>query len=143
MWSAGSPEKPNDISSLKPTERRKTLLVAGYVVAVRTMITKRGTKMAIVKIEDRASNIEMAVFSEVYEDARPLLVKDQLLIVDGEVSVDEFTGGLRLSARRILDLAMARNEYAKYLCIHAIDQSQVTHTIGELKALLQRFRHGN
>lgn len=133
----------NDISSLKPTERRKTVLVAGYVVAVRTMITKRGTKMAIVKIEDRASNIEMAVFSEVYEDARPLLVKDQLLIVEGEVSVDEFSGGLRLSARRILDLAMARNEYAKYVCIHAIDQSQITHTLGELKALLQRFRHGN
>ncbi|MDQ2993498.1 MAG: DNA polymerase III subunit alpha [Pseudomonadota bacterium] len=133
----------NDISSLKPTERRKTMMVAGYVVAVRTMMTKRGTKMAIVKIEDRVSSIEMAVFSEVYEDARPLLVKDQLLIVEGEVSVDEFSGGLRLSARRILDLGMARNEYAKYLCIQAIDQTQVTSTIGELKALLQRFRHGN
>ena len=92
----------NDIASLRPTERKKTLLVAGYVVSVRTLMTKRNTRMAIVKIEDRKDIIEVAVFSEVFEEARPLLVKDQLLIIDGEVSTDEYSGGLRMSARRIL-----------------------------------------
>ncbi len=133
----------NTISTLKPTERKKTVLVAGYVVSVRSLMTKRNTRMAIVKIEDRKDIIEVAVFSEVFEEARPLLVKDQLLIIDGEVSTDEFSGGLRMSARRILDLSMARCEYGKSVYIDATQQLNLESTLPALQSALSRFQEGN
>jgi DNA polymerase-3 subunit alpha len=132
----------NDISSLRPTERKKTVMIAGYVVNVRTLMTKRNTRMAIVKIEDRKDIIEVAVFSEVFEEARPLLIKDQLLIIDGEVSIDEFSGGLRMSARRILDLSMARCEYAKALHIDATQQPNLENTLVTLQSTLRQFQNG-
>ncbi len=133
----------NDISSLRPTERKKTVLVAGYVVSVRTLMTKRNTRMAIVKIEDRKDIIEVAVFSEVFEEARPLLQADQLLIIDGEVSIDEFSGGLRMSARRILDLSMARCEFAKSLLIDATQISNMETTLPTLQSTLRQFQQGS
>ncbi|MBX9587234.1 MAG: DNA polymerase III subunit alpha, partial [Gammaproteobacteria bacterium] len=133
----------NTISTLKPTERKKTVLVAGYVVSVRTLMTKRNTRMAIVKIEDRKDIIEVAVFSEVFEEARPLLVKDQLLIIDGEVSTDEFSGGLRMSARRILDLSMARCEFAKSVYIDATQQANLESTLSALQSALGQFKEGS
>ncbi len=132
----------NDIASLRPTERHKTLMVAGYVVSVRTLMTKRNTRMAIVKLEDRKDSIEVAVFSEVFEEARPLLVKDQLLIIDGEVSTDEYSGGLRMSAKRILDLSMARCEYAKYIHIDTPKHLALVSTLPGLQTALTQFQHG-
>jgi DNA polymerase-3 subunit alpha len=133
----------NTIATLRPTERKKTLMVAGYVVSVRTLMTKRNTRMAIVKIEDRKDIIEVAVFSELFEEVRPLLVKDQLLIIDGEVSTDEYSGGLRMSARRILDLSMARCEYAKTLHIDATQHPNLEPTLPALQAALSQFQHGS
>lgn len=133
----------NTISTLKPTERKKTVMVAGYVVSVRSLMTKRNTRMAIVKIEDRKDIIEVAVFSEVFEEARPLLVKDQLLIIDGEVSTDEFSGGLRMSARRILDLSMARCEYGKSILIDATQHKNLEETLPALQFALSRFQEGS
>jgi DNA polymerase-3 subunit alpha len=44
-----------------------------------------------------------------------LLKEDQLLFVEGRVSNDDFSGGLRVNARRLFDLAAARGAYASQL----------------------------
>jgi DNA polymerase III subunit alpha len=104
------------IAYLNP-RRDKTIVVAGMVVALRTMNTKRGDRMAFVSLNDQTARIEVAVFSEVYAQHRDLLEKDQLLIVEGDASVDEYTGGYKISATKIMNIDQAREAYAKYLAI--------------------------
>lgn len=116
--------------------------IAGLVVAARTMMTKRGSKMAFVALEDRSGRIEVAVFSEVYEDARELLVKGNLLVVEGEVSNDEYSGGIKMSAKRIMGINDARNEFAKCLIIDLHSDQLKTHDVSKLKSLLEPFKGG-
>ncbi len=54
------------IIDLKPS-RNQSVMVAGLIVGLRAMFTKRGDRMAFVTLDDCTSRIEMAVFSDVYE----------------------------------------------------------------------------
>jgi DNA polymerase III subunit alpha len=57
----------------------------------------------------------VAVGNELLMSQQALLKEDQLLIVEGKVSKDDYTGGLRVSARRLFDLAAARTANAQVL----------------------------
>ncbi|MHB8454721.1 MAG: DNA polymerase III subunit alpha [Acidiferrobacterales bacterium] len=102
------------LADLKPTEN-STIVVAGLVVGMRTMNTRRGDRMAFVTLDDRTGQLELAVFSELYERHRELLGKDNLLVVEGQVSVDEYSGGFRMSAETIYDINQAREAMATRL----------------------------
>jgi DNA polymerase-3 subunit alpha len=57
------------------------------------------------------------VFSELFEANRQKLKEDQVLVVEGKVSEDGFTGGLRVVADQLLDLATVRSRFARELRI--------------------------
>jgi DNA polymerase-3 subunit alpha len=92
----------------------KGVLIAGLITAVRTQITRRG-KMCFVSLDDGTAQVEVSVFNELFESGRQKLKEDQVLIVEGKVSEDGFTGGLRVVADRLLDLAAVRAAYAREL----------------------------
>jgi DNA polymerase-3 subunit alpha len=121
------------IADLNPTSNQ-TIIVAGLVVAIRTMNTRRGDKMAFVTIDDRSGRVELAVFSEPFAQYRDLLAKDRLVIVEGEVSVDDYTGGVKMSAQKIYDINRAREIFAKRLML-TVDQSKAAN--GFAAALMQ------
>ena len=75
------------------------------------------------------------MFEEVYNDSETLLQKDQLVIIKGDAGVDRYNGGLRISAREIMDLTTARQRHARYLHLrlHAPD----TQLVGQLEQLLR------
>jgi DNA polymerase-3 subunit alpha len=121
------------IADLNPTSNQ-TIIVAGLIVAIRTMNTRRGDKMAFVTIDDRSGRVELAVFSEPFAQYRDLLAKDRLVIVEGEVSVDDYTGGVKMSAQKIYDINRAREIFAKRLML-TVDQSKAAN--GFATALMQ------
>ncbi|MCC7058600.1 MAG: DNA polymerase III subunit alpha, partial [Burkholderiaceae bacterium] len=90
--------------------------LAGIVAAQRTQMTRRG-KMAFVTLDDGTAACEVSVFNELYEAHRRLIRDDELLVVLCKVSRDDYTGGQRLVAERLLDLTMARQEFGKRLRI--------------------------
>lgn len=87
--------------------------IAGVIVALRTMNTKRGDRMAFVTLDDGVNKIELAVFADLYAQYRELLTDDNLVIVSGEVSWDDHSEQLRLRAQAVLSLEQARMKYAK------------------------------
>jgi len=122
------------IAELKPTEDR-TVTVAGLVVATRTMRTRRGDRMIFVTLDDRTGRLELAVFSELYMRHRDLLVKDNLLVVEGPVSVDEYTGGFKMSAEKIYNFEQARAALAKRVVIDVdleITENGFVDALGEI-----------
>ena len=104
--------------------------------------------MAFATLDDRTGRLEVAVFSEVLEKYREHLVKDILLVVEGNLSFDDYAGQLRLTAENLFTIAEARAHFAKHLFIqwpsagrsadHPGDQ-----WVNELVDLLMPFRGGS
>ena len=88
--------------------------VAGIVSSTRTMMTRRG-KMLVVTLDDASGLLEVTVFSELFDAHRSRLREDELVILTGVVKNDDFSGGMRMAADIVLDLAMARSRYARGL----------------------------
>ena len=117
--------------------------LGGLIADIRIVNTKRGDRMAIVTLYDRTGRIEVVVFSDVFESARKLLMSDQVLIVEGEVSVDDFSGGYRISARKLFSIEKMREIYAKYLLI-TIDSNTVEKGFAEkLTQVIKPFVDGD
>jgi len=108
------------LSQVAPQQRPQ--LMAGVVMEVRVQMTRRG-KMAFVQLDDGSARLDVAVYNETYETYRNLLKEDNLLVVFGKVSHDDYSGGLRVSAEEIYSLERARNRFANRLSIQVDAQA--------------------
>jgi DNA polymerase-3 subunit alpha len=102
------------IAELRPASH-KVVRVAGIVTNIRTRQTKRGDRIAIFTLDDGTTQIEVVCFSETLQKYRPLIMEDQLIVVEGEVSLDEFSNSARMVSRDLFTLEEARGRFAKYL----------------------------
>ncbi|MEQ1766780.1 MAG: DNA polymerase III subunit alpha, partial [Methylotenera sp.] len=84
------------LANLTPKEQPQ--LLAGIVSGVRIRMTGRG-KMAIVGLDDGTTRVEVVVNNELLNQQQAFLKDDQLVIIEGRVSNDEFSGGVRVNAR--------------------------------------------
>ncbi|MBZ5487065.1 DNA polymerase III subunit alpha [Halomonas aquamarina] len=110
------------ISDLKPS--REPQRVAGLVVAMRTMKSKRGDTMAFITLDDRTGRIEASLFGEMFEQLRGQIASDQVLIVEGDVSSDDFSGGLKLRGKDVTPMVTARTRYGQAVEL-ALDAGQI------------------
>ncbi|WP_346795776.1 DNA polymerase III subunit alpha [Halomonas sp. Bachu 37] len=110
------------ISDLRPT--RESQRIAGLVVGVRTMKSKRGDTMAFLTLDDRTGRIEVSLFGELFEQLRSQIDADQVLIVEGEVSSDDYSGGLRMRSKDVTPMLEARRRYAQAVEL-ALDGARV------------------
>ena len=94
--------------------QQEPVLLAGIVYGVRIQQTRRG-RMSIVTLDDGSAKIDVVVFNEIWENHRHLVKEDQLLFVQGRASEDPFSGGMRVTADELFDLAKARDKYAREL----------------------------
>ena len=103
------------IVDLRPA--RDTQTVAGLIVDLRVMKNKRGEKMGFVTLDDRSGRIEASLFAEAFANAHALLQTDALVVIEGEVSHDDYSGALRLRTKRVMSLEEARTALAESLRI--------------------------
>jgi DNA polymerase-3 subunit alpha len=96
--------------------------VAGIVASARVQMTRRGRMMAVL-LDDGSAQVELTVFNELFEKHRDKLKEDALLIVQGKVQRDDFSGGLRLTADDLHDLASLRGRFASRLRIEVNGQA--------------------
>ncbi|HTF83453.1 MAG TPA: DNA polymerase III subunit alpha [Cellvibrio sp.] len=128
------------IADLKPEKSNQT--VAGLVVAQRVMKTKRGDTMAFVTLDDRTGRIEVAIFADTYNQSRDLLMKDGLLVINGQVSYDDYSGLLKMRADTISLLSDVRQEKARELCLELESGNLPANFIRELSDILDPYREG-
>ncbi len=108
------------LDSLEPS--RDPVMLAGIAVSLRTQMTRRG-KMLILLLDDATAQVEVVIFNELYEQNRHLLKDDALLVIEGKVNRDDYSGGVRVTAERIYDLAGARTRFAQGLRLACNGQS--------------------
>ena len=111
--------------------------VAGMVTAVR----KRGDSDAFVRLEDGSGSIEVSFFGELYQQVAPLLTRDEMLIVEGGLRIDDFSGGgFQLRARSASSLADACRKHARLLQLKL--NGVGPDFVGQLQHALSGFRGG-
>ena len=123
------------LGQLEP--QREPLLLAGVVMSTRTQMTRRG-KMAVVVLDDGSTQLEVTVFNELWDAERAKIKEDELLLVEGKVQKDDYSGGLRITADKLYTLAEARGRYARGLRLTMNGGSDAK----RLQALLSPFRNG-
>jgi DNA polymerase-3 subunit alpha len=124
------------LSDLEP--QREPTLLCGIVLGVRTQMSRRG-KMAIVMLDDASAQVEVTVYNELWDAARSKIREDELLVIEGKVSRDDFSGGLRVVADNLLTLTEARGRYARVLKLSLNGQTN-SGTAGRLRTLLSPYR---
>jgi DNA polymerase-3 subunit alpha len=113
------------------------VVLAGLVVGMR----KRGDTMAFVQLEDGYGRIECAFFRDAALEFGPLLTRDRILLVEGYLQEDEFSGGYSLRARQAYDFKPLCARHARLLSI-AIDNRH-RDTLAEVERTLGAFRPGS
>ncbi|MDX5441493.1 MAG: DNA polymerase III subunit alpha [Alteromonadaceae bacterium] len=101
----------NSIADLKPNKSPQR--VAGLVVAQRTMKTRTGSTMCFITLDDRSARIEATLFSEAFFENRELLQSDQVIVVEGQVSHDDYSGQMKMRVSSVMDVATARQQFSR------------------------------
>ncbi|MGI9311139.1 MAG: DNA polymerase III subunit alpha [bacterium] len=78
-------------------------IFAGLAIGVREKMTRHG-KVAYATLDNAAERIEVGLYSDKYQRYRATLQKGKVLVVHGEFSTDEYTGGVKMSAEAVADL---------------------------------------
>ena len=126
------------IIDLKPA--RDTQTVAGMIIALRVMKNKKGDKMGFVTLDDRSGRIEASLFADAFMANQALLQTDAMVVVEGEVSNDDFSGGLRLRVKRVMSMEDARTNLAESLRLKVHTDALKGDRLNWLGELFKRHR---
>jgi DNA polymerase-3 subunit alpha len=91
------------LARMKPEIDGKKVTIGGIINTVRTIVTKSGTKMAFVGIEDKTGEGEVIVFPNLFEQVGAKLVQDAVIRVSGKASARDRDGNLGDEAKMIAD----------------------------------------
>ena len=111
--------------SLQPTNKDKTSVAVGLVLGVRVLVNKRGRRWALVTLDDKSARMDIRLFPDDYDRFAELLVSDAILVCSGQVSFDDYSGGITMTARDIMTIADARENYVSSLDLQ-IDKNQLS-----------------
>jgi DNA polymerase-3 subunit alpha len=114
--------------------------VAGFVMSLRTMKSKRGDTIAFVTLDDRSGRVEVSVTGAVFESNHEKLQKDRVLVVSGSVSNDDYSGGIRMRATNVQNLLEAREKSVKRMLVRLDSRNLDTDFQSRLAGILEPYR---
>ncbi len=128
---------------LKPTGKDVMATAAGLVLGVRVMTNKKGRRWAIVTLDDKSARMDVRFFPDLYEEFESVLETDRILLIKGQVSFDDFSGGNTITARDVMDIVQAREKNAKALALNLNTTNFSDKTIASLQSIMQPFTGGS
>ncbi len=137
-----APARIADIGGPRPSgEPRygggKSVTVAGLVLEMR----RRGSRMTLV-LDDRSARIEVSLFDDVWQQHRAAVVRDAILVVEGQLRYDEFIDDWRINARKLTPIDELREREARRLLVRLPAGGADGRLIGRLEEVLRGGRGG-
>ncbi len=103
-------EQTQPLTQLVPEYDGRQMTVGGIISSVRTIVTKSGSKMAFVGLEDKFGEGEVIVFPNLYEQVGARLVQDAVIMVSGKNSARDRDGNLGSESKLIADTITSIND---------------------------------
>jgi DNA polymerase-3 subunit alpha len=111
------------------------MTLAGLICNLR-----RANRRLFVTLEDHTGRMDVALFDEAFSLYADLLTKDEMVVVEGRVSADDFSGGYRMTASKVMSLADAKARFARGVRIAV--QGPCPELAEELDAAFAPYRSG-
>ena len=92
-----------ELASMEGRKNNEDIVVAGIIVQIRPMRSRRGARWAILTLQDRTGVIEALAFPEAFAKLEPILKANTPLLVKGRVAVEDVGTRLIVSDARLLD----------------------------------------
>jgi len=127
----GGPPGPRDGNT-------KEVAIAGLIGAIRTLRTRKGDAMAVLRLEDAHGSAEVVVFPELYRQSFGILSNDAAVLVKGKPEAGEDSG--KVLASKIVPLDEVRQREATSLTLHVPLDSFFEDTLPHLRELLEQHR---
>ncbi|MCX7115599.1 MAG: DNA polymerase III subunit alpha [Gammaproteobacteria bacterium] len=121
------------IAELNPRKGKKAM-VCVLVTGRRTVTTKRGKQLSILSVEDGSGKFDVVMFEEVAARYQSSLVSGEVMILEGDISIDDFNGKVKMLANSCYSLIEARGKWVKQLLIR-LRESDATR-LAPLQAML-------
>jgi DNA polymerase-3 subunit alpha len=120
----------------------RSVVIAGLVMTMRVRKTSRGGTIAFLTLDDHSAQIDVRIFSEVLDRHQALLGKDKLLVIQGTLGMDDYSGGNQVTAQAIYDINQARAQFARRLVVGVEARQAGNGFVRALADILQPFREG-
>ena len=128
--------------SLQPKGKNNISVAIGLVIDVRVLVNKRGRRWALVTLDDKSARMDIRLFPDDYDTFADLLTIDAILVCKGQVSFDDYSGGITMTARDIMTISDARETYVKSLNI-SVDKTMISNSfIDDFTKVLLPYKDG-
>ncbi|MBQ8156244.1 DNA polymerase III subunit alpha [Candidatus Saccharibacteria bacterium] len=97
-------EQTHPYELITPENNGKVVTIGGIITAVRTILTKKGDKMAFIKMENKSSETEFIVFPSVFAEHGAKLEVDNVVRVQGKINASDKDGNLTSEAKVLAEV---------------------------------------
>ena len=134
-------ETISDMKKCESVDILPNAVLAGMIVDLRVINTRRGDKMAFISLDDGVSRVEVSIFSELYGLCQPLLLKDKILIITGELKRKDTGNSFEIIAQSASDIEALRREKLQALRMTIKASSLSKALISKLKQALSEHTY--
>ncbi len=92
-------------------------VLAGLVTDIRVRATNRGSKILTATLDDKSARVDVVVSGELLEASGSVMQVDTIVVIEGGLGIDSFSGGHSIRARHIYNLQEARERFARLLLV--------------------------
>ena len=92
-------------------------VVAGLITDLRIRATNRGSKIMTATLDDCTAKVDVVVTGELLETDGHKLSQDAMVVIEGGLGIDQFSGGFSVRVRQIYSIEDARERFARLLLV--------------------------
>jgi DNA polymerase-3 subunit alpha len=115
----------------------KEVRICGIIASVKSMITKKGDRMAYLNVEDLHGTVEVIAFPDLFKTAGELIAPERLVRITG--TIDRGDKGTKLRGVKIEPLADVQTQSIKRVQIRLSDRSEATDQLPKLRDIFARY----
>ena len=93
--------KVTPLSNLEPTHRKVPIRMVGVISKYEIRKTKKGSVIGIIEIDDGTSKLEVLIFSKILEGISGKFQIDDIIVIEGDVGIDNYSGRLKVTVKEI------------------------------------------
>ena len=127
-----------DTVSLRDQAEVKEVAIAGLIMGIRSLRTRKGDAMAVFRLEDQSGAAEIVVFPDLYRESFGMLSNDIAVLVKGKPESGEDSG--KVLASKIVLLDEVRQREAASMTIRVTLDAFYEDTLPHLRELLEQNR---
>ncbi|HEU5201501.1 MAG TPA: DNA polymerase III subunit alpha, partial [Nitrospira sp.] len=118
----------------------KEIKLCGIISAIKSMLTKKGDRMAYITLEDLQGTVEVIVFPDLFKNVGDLLAPERLVRLTG--TIDRGDKGTKIRGSKIEPLVEVQTQTIKRISIRLSDRPEVKEQLPRLLDVLKRHPGG-